>query len=161
MKVNVTDIDFNLVPEATVTVWNASDLSDTWSQLTDVNGETIFTRFEEGDYIVNVSYDRYGQEISITSAQSITLNATEVDPYGVYHLEFTEVQMTSVEIEFHRVQANVFQELVVGANITFSIDSGSGATTLGSEYSDTNGIVIFRWANFSCCATKDSPYPRL
>ena len=150
IDVNVTDIDDNLLPDATVTVWNASNYAIYWTQTTDEFGSTIFNRFEDGTYVVNVSYVRYGQTLTITSPQTIELNETSVNTNGVYNLEFTNVQITSLELKFQRVDlAGIVQEDVVGANITFSIDDGSGSALLGYEITNSTGVTFFRWANLT------------
>ncbi|MFX0180965.1 MAG: LamG-like jellyroll fold domain-containing protein, partial [Candidatus Hodarchaeota archaeon] len=149
LEVNVTDIDDRLVPETTVTVWNASNPTISWSQQTDEFGKTIFDRLSNGTYIVNASYTRYSQTLTITNPQTIELNDTTVDTFGVYKLEFTNVKLTSLELKFQREHLGVIEEDVVGANITFTLDDGSGPSVLGSEYTDSNGKVIFHWANLT------------
>ncbi len=150
IDVNVTDIDDKLLPDATVTVWNASNYAIYWTQITDEFGSTIFNRFEDGTYVVNVSYVRYGQTLTITSHQTIELNETSVNTNGVYNLEFTNVQITSLELKFQRVDlVGIVQEDVVGANITFSIDDGSGSALLGYEITNSTGVTFFRWANLT------------
>ncbi len=149
IDVNVTDIDDNLLPDATVTVWNASNYAIYWTQTTDEFGSTIFNRFEDGTYVVNVSYVRYGQTLTITSPQTIELNETSVNTNGVYNLEFTNVQITSLELKFQREDGGVIYEDVVGANITFSIDDGSGSALLGYEITNSTGVTFFRWANLT------------
>jgi hypothetical protein len=149
IDVNVTDIDGKLVPDATVTVWNASDYATFWTQDTDAFGRTIFNRFENGVYVVNVSYVRYGQTLTITNPQVIELNETNVDTFGVYYLSFTNVKLTSLELKFQREDMGTIQEDVVGANITFSIDDGSGPVILGYELTNSTGVTVFRWANLT------------
>ena len=152
LEVNVTDIDDRLVPETTITVWNASNPTISWSQQTDEFGKTVFDRLANGTYIVNASYIRYGQELTITSPQTIELNETTVDTYGIYNLAFINVELTSLNLTFHRVEnlpPVTFQEYVIGANITFTIDDGSGPIILGSEYSDSLGNLIFHWNNIT------------
>jgi len=149
IDVNVTDIDGNLVPDATVTVWNASNYAISWTQDTDEFGRTIFNRFENGLYDVNVSYAGYLQNLTVTTPQTIELNETNVDTFGVYYLEFTNVELTSLELKFQREDLGVIQEDVVGANITFSLDDGSGPVILGYELTNSTGVVIFRWSNLT------------
>ncbi|MFX1493017.1 MAG: LamG domain-containing protein [Promethearchaeota archaeon] len=149
LEVNVTDIDDRLVPETTITVWNASNPTISWSQETNEFGMTVFDRLSNGTYIVNASYTRYSQTLTITNPQTIELNDTTVDIFGVYKLEFTNVDLTSLNLSFHRVDSGLFQEYVIGANITFTIDDGSGPTLLGSEYTDSLGNLIFHWNNIT------------
>ena len=149
LEVNVTDIDDRLVPEATITVWNATNPTISWSQQTDEFGKTVFDRLSNGTYIVNASYTRYSQTLTITNPQTIELNDTTVDTFGIYKLEFTNVKLTSLELKFQREHLGVIEEDVVGANITFTLDDGSGPSVLGSEYTDSNGEVIFHWANLT------------
>jgi hypothetical protein len=149
IDVNVTDIDGDLVPDATITVWNASNHAIYWTQDTDGFGHTIFNRFENGIYEVNVSYVRYGQTLTITTPKVIELNETNVNTFGVYYLSFTNVKLTSFELKFQREDLGVIQEDVVGANITFSIDDGSGPVILGYELTNSTGFAIFRWANLT------------
>ncbi|MFX1267348.1 MAG: LamG domain-containing protein [Promethearchaeota archaeon] len=149
LEVNVTDIDNRLVPETTITVWNASNPTIFWSQQTDEFGKTIFDRLSNGTYIVNASYTRYSQTLTITNPRIIELNDTTVDTFGIYKLEFTNVKLTSLELKFQREHLGVIEEDVVGANITFTLDDGSGPSVLGSEYTDSNGEVIFHWANLT------------
>jgi len=149
IDVNVTDIDGNLVPDATVAVWNASNYAINWTQDTDEFGRTIFNRFENGTYDVNVTYVKYGQTLTITTPQTIELNETNVNTFGVYYLEFTNVELTSLELKFQREDGDIIYEDVVGANITFSIDEGSGPVELGYELTNSTGVVIFRWSNLS------------
>lgn len=150
IDVNVTDIDDNLLPDATVNVWNASNYAINWTQTTDEFGSTIFNRFEDGTYVVNVSYVRYGQTLTITSPQTIELNETSVNTNGVYNVEFKKVKITSLELKFQRVDLfGIVQEDVVGANITFSIDDGSGSALLGYEITNSTGVTFFRWANLT------------
>ena len=149
IDVNVTDIDGNLVPDATVTVWNATNYAISWTQDTDEFGRTIFNRFENGLYDVNVSYVKYGQTLTVTTPQTIELNETNVNTFGVYYLSFTDVKLTSLELKFQRVNLGVIQEDVIGANITFSIDDGSGPVELGYELTNSTGVAIFRWSNLT------------
>jgi len=149
LEVNVTDIDNRLVPETKITVLNASNPTMSWIQQTDENGMTIFDRLSNGTYIVNASYERYGQDLAIISPQIIELNNSVVDTYGIYRLEFINVQLTSLNLSFQRFDGGMFQEYVIGANITFTIDDGSGATILGSEYTDSLGNLVFHWSNIS------------
>jgi hypothetical protein len=94
-------------------------------------------------------YVKYGQTLTITTPQTIELNETNVDTFGVYYLEFTDVELTSLELKFQRENLGVIQEDVVGANITFSIDEGSGPVELGYELTNSTGVVIFRWSNLT------------
>ena len=152
LDVNVTDIDNNLVPEATVTVWNASDYGMNWNQDTDLNGRTIFNRLEEGTYDVNVSYVRYGKTLTVTTPQQIVLNETNVDTYGVYKLEFTNIQMTSLTLTLNRFNdtaQNNYKGKLSGAKVTFWSDDGSGPEQIGSENANNDGELTFRWANFA------------
>jgi hypothetical protein len=152
LDVNVTDIDNNLVPEATVTVWNASDYTENWNQDTNANGRTIFNRLEGGIYDVNVSYVRYGKTLTVTTPQQIELNETEVDTFGVYYLEFTNIQMTSLALTLNRFNdtaQNNFKGRLSGAKVTFWSDDGSGSELIGSENANNDGELTFRWANFA------------
>lgn len=149
IDVNVTDIDDNLLPDATVNVWNASNYAINWTQTTDEFGSTIFNRFEDGTYVVNVSYVRYGQTLAITTPQIIELNETNVNTFGVYYLEFNNVELTSLELKFQREDGGVIYEDVIGANITFALDDGSGPVILGYELTNSTGVVIFRWSNLT------------
>ena len=152
LDVNVTDIDDNLVPEATVTVWNASDYGMSWNQDTAVNGRTIFNRLEGGVYDVNVSYVRYGKTLTVTTAKQIELNETNVDTFGVYYLEFTNIQMTSLALTLNRFNdtaQNNYKGRLSGAKVTFWMDDGSGSELIGSENANDDGELIFRWANFT------------
>ena len=152
LDVNVTDIDLNLVPDATVTVWNASDYADNWEQDTDEDGRTIFDRLESGIYDVNVSYVKFGQTLSITTAQQIILNESFVDVNGVYKLEFTNVQLSSLFLTLNRFNdtaQNNFKGRLNGAKLTFWRDSGSGPELLGSDNADENGELTFRWLNYT------------
>ncbi|MBA7474898.1 hypothetical protein ES707_10260 [subsurface metagenome] len=149
IDVNVTDIDDNLLPDATVNVWNASNYAINWTQTTDEFGSTIFNRFEDGTYVVNVSYVRYGQTLTITTPQIIELNETNVNTFGVYYLEFNNVELTSLELKFQREDGGVIYEDVIGANITFALDDGSGPVILGYELTNSTGVVIFRWSNLT------------
>ncbi len=149
INVNVTDIDDNLLPDATVNVWNASNYAINWTQTTDEFGSTIFNRFENGTYIVNVSYVRYGQTLTITTPQIIELNETNVNTFGIYYLEFNNVELTSLELKFQREDGGVIYEDVIGANITFALDDGSGPVILGYELTNSTGVAIFRWANLT------------
>lgn len=149
IDVNVTDIDDNLLPDATVNVWNASNYAINWTQTTDEFGSTIFNRFEDGTYVVNVSYVRYGQTLTITTPQIIELNETNVNTFGVYYLEFNNVELTSLELKFQREDGDVIYEDVIGANITFALDDGSGPVILGYELTNSTGVVIFRWSNLT------------
>ena len=149
IDVNVTDIDGNLVPDATITVWNASNYAISWTQDTNEFGRTIFNRFENGIYDVNVSYVKYGQTLTVTTPQTIELNETNVNTFGVHYLEFTNVELTSLELKFQREDLGIIQEDVVGANITFLIDDGSGPVELGYELTNSTGVLIFRWSNLT------------
>ena len=149
IDVNVTDIDGKLVPDATITIWNSSNYAINWEQTTNENGRTLFNRFEEGTYLVNVSYVRYGQTLTVTTPQIIELNDTNVDTYGVYYLEFTNVELTSLLLKFQREHDGIIQEDVIGANITFSLDNGSGPVILGYELTNSTGFATFRWTNLT------------
>lgn len=150
INVNVTDIDGNLVPDATVTVWNATNRAISWTQDTNKFGSAIFNRFENGIYEVNVSYVKYGQTLTITTPQVIELNETTVNTFGVYFLSFTNVKLTSLELKFQREDPpGVIQEDVIGAEIIFSFDDGSGPVTLGYELTNSSGVTVFRWANLT------------
>jgi len=152
LDVNVTDIDGNLVPDATVTVWNASDYGVNWEQDTDEDGNTIFNRLEGGIYDVNVSYVKFGKILSITTAQIVELNETNVDINGVYKLEFTNVHLTSLFLilnRFNDTAQNNYKGRLNGAKLTFWRDNGSGPELLGSDNADENGEITFRWLNFT------------
>ena len=149
IDVNVTDIDGKLVPDATVTVWNSSNYAINWEQTTNEMGRTLFNRFEGGVYVVNVSYVRYSQTLTVTTPQIIELNETNVDTYGVYYLEFSDIKLTSILLKFQREYAGIIQEDVVGANIAFSLDDGSGPVVLGYELTNSTGFATFRWANLT------------
>ena len=149
IDVNVTDSDGKLVPDATVTVWNSSNYAINWEQTTNENGRTLFNRFEGGVYVVNVSYVRYGQTLTVTTPQIIELNDTNVDTYGIYYLEFSNVKLTSLLLKFQREHVGIIQEDVVGANITFTLDDGSGPVVLGYELTNSTGFTTFRWTNLT------------
>ncbi|NVM18896.1 MAG: hypothetical protein HWN80_14365 [Candidatus Lokiarchaeota archaeon] len=149
IDVSVTDSDGNFVPDATVTVWNSSNYAINWEQTTNENGRTLFNRFEGGIYVVNVSYVRYGQTLTVTTPQIIELNDTNVDTNGIYHLEFNNVKLTSLLLKFQREDAGIIQEDVVGANVTFTFDDGSGPVVLGYELTNSTGFTTFRWTNLT------------
>ncbi|MFX0047087.1 MAG: LamG-like jellyroll fold domain-containing protein [Candidatus Hermodarchaeota archaeon] len=151
LEVNVTDIDGNLVPGVTVTLWNETDLNMKWSQYTDDSGEALFTRLNSGTYIVNASYEKYGKlPLTITSPKTIILDETTVDSTGLNQTSFTNVHLTSLNLTLDRYNStNDFQGKLNGAKITFWIDSGSDPELIGSENSDENGNAIFRWSNFT------------
>jgi hypothetical protein len=52
-------------------------------------------------------------------------------------------------LKFQREDGGVIYEDVVGANITFSIDDGSGSALLGYEITNSTGVTVFRWANLT------------
>jgi hypothetical protein len=151
LNVNVTDIDGNLVTGATITVWNQTNPTMSWSQLTNTNGETTFTRLDNGTYIVNATYVKYGQApLVITNPQVININEGTVDNTGLYEMSFTNVQLTSLKLTLDQYNStNAYKGRLAGAQVTFTIDSGLGAVDIGSESSDSNGHVTFRWNNFT------------
>ncbi|MFX1291953.1 MAG: LamG-like jellyroll fold domain-containing protein [Promethearchaeota archaeon] len=151
LKVNVTDIDNNLVPDATVTLWNASNYNENWVQYTDDSGIAIFNRLNNGSYVVNVSYEKYGKEpLTITTPKTIDINDNTVDTFGVNLTEFTNVELTTLNLTLHRYnETAAFKGFLEGAKVDFWIDNGTGPDFIGSENSDENGNVIFRWQNFT------------
>ncbi len=151
MEVNVTDIDGNLVPGVTVTLWNETDFTMIGTQYTDDSGEALFTRLNAGTYIVNASYEKYAMPpLTITSPKTIVLDETTVDSTGLNETSFTNVQLTSLNLTLDRYNStNDYQSKLNGAKITFWIDDGSGPELIGSENSEENGNAIFRWSNFT------------
>ncbi|MBN1215282.1 MAG: LamG domain-containing protein [Candidatus Lokiarchaeota archaeon] len=150
LKVEVKDIDDNIVPDATVNVWNSSDLSEEWIQNTGSDGSTTFTRLKEGDYIVNVSYQKYIQPISITMSKIINLNEATTDSTGLNITTFENVQMTSLNLTLNRFNSTGDPKgFLEGASVTFWNESETSVEEIGSENSDEFGNVIFRWANSS------------
>ena len=154
LKVNVTDIDGNLVPDATVNLWNASNYNENWTQYTDESGLAIFTRLNNGSYMVNVSYEKYGKDpLTITPPKTIDINDNTVDTFGVNITKFTNVELTTLNLTLHRYnETPAFKGVIEGAKVDFWIDNGTGPDFIGSENSDENGIVIFRWRNFTSSA---------
>jgi hypothetical protein len=151
LRVNVTDIDDNLVPGATITVWNETDFSMSWSMKTDDSGEALFTRLNNGTYVVNASYEKYSKPpLTITSPQIIELSEAFVDPTGLREISFTDVQLTSLNLTLDRYnKTNDYQGKLNGAKVTFWLDDGTSPELIGSENSDENGNAILRWANFT------------
>ena len=151
LKVNVTDIDDNLVPDATVTLWNASNYNENWVQYTDDSGIAIFNRLNNGSYLVNVSYEKYSKDpLTITTPKAININDNTVDTFGVNVTEFTNVELTSLNLTLHRYNETAdFKGVIEGAKIDFWINNGTGPDFIGSENSDENGNVIFHWKNFT------------
>jgi hypothetical protein len=101
---------------------------------------------------VNVSYTKYGQTLSITTPQHITLNDSTTDTNGIYKLEFTDVHLTTLALTLNRFNdtlQNNFKGSLNGAKLTFWRDSGSGVEFLGYENADINGQLTFRWLNFT------------
>jgi hypothetical protein len=92
---------------------------------------------------------RYGQTLTITSPQTIELNETSVDINGVYYVKFEKVKITSLELKFQREDGGIIYEAVIGANITFALDDGSGPVILGYEITNSAGVTFFRWANLT------------
>jgi len=151
LEINVTDIDGNSVPEAKVTVWNATDYSMNWTQYTDDEGTTTFTRLNNGSYIANVTYEKYGKPpLSITTPKVLNIDETTVDSTGLNKTSFTNVFLTSLNLTLNRFNSTpAYQGKLEGAQVTFWRDDGTGAELIGSENSDENGSVIFRWNNFT------------
>jgi hypothetical protein len=151
LKVNVTDIDDNLVPGAKITVWNETNFNINWSMNTDDSGEALFTRLSNGTYVVNATYEKYGKSpLTITSPQTIVINESTVDTTGLYELSFINVQLTSLNLTLDRYNStNDYQSRLNGAKVTFWLDDGTGADLIGSENSDENGNAILRWMNFT------------
>jgi len=151
LKVNVTDIDQNLVPDAKVTVWNNTDMTEIGTSYTDENGVATFTRLNNGTYVVNTTYEMYGKApLVITTPQIIDLNDGTVDSTGLREISFINVSLTSLDLTLNRLNSTGdYQGLLDGAKVTFWIDDGSGSQLIGSENSDVNGHVVFRWLNFT------------
>jgi len=145
LEVDITDIDNNLVPGVKVTVWNETDFNMNWTQYTDDSGEALFTRLNNGTYIVNASYEKYGKPpLTITTPKTIDLDETTVDSTGLNETSFTNVYLTSLNLTLDRYNStNDFQGKLNGAKVTFWIDDGSGPELIGSENSDENGNAIF------------------
>ena len=151
LRVNVTDIDDNLVPNAKITLINQTDIGMSWIQYTDENGVATFTRLNNGSYIVNATYEMYNQPpLLITTPQFIDLNEGTVDPTGLRKISFTNVQLTSLNLTLDRFNSTAdYKGILNGAKVSFLLDDGNGATLIGSENSDNNGEVVFRWSNFT------------
>ena len=151
LQVNVTDIDQNLVPDAKITVWDNADMTEIGTTYTDENGVAIFTRLNNGTYVVNATYEMYGQApLVITTPQIIDLNDGTVDSTGLREISFENVTLTSLDLTLNRLNSTGdYQGLLDGAKVTFWIDDGSGSQLIGSENSDVNGNIVFRWSNFT------------
>jgi len=151
LKVNVTDIDNNIVPEAKITLWNATDSNMNWTQYTNDDGETTFTRLNNGSYIVNASYEKYGKpELTITSSQLADINEGTTDSTGLKKVSFEDVHLTSLNLTLNRYNSTpAYQGPLEGAQVSFWRNEGAGPEFIGSENSDENGNVVFRWKNFT------------
>ncbi|MFW9938254.1 MAG: LamG-like jellyroll fold domain-containing protein, partial [Candidatus Thorarchaeota archaeon] len=151
LKVNVTDIDNNLVPGAKITVWNETDFDMNWTMYTDDSGEALFTRLNNGSYILNATYEKYGKApLTITTPQLIEINESTVDQTGLYELSFLNVELTSLNLTLNRFNSTSdYQGPLEGAKVTFWRDEGTGPELIGSENSDENGNTVFRWKNFT------------
>ncbi|TFG00010.1 MAG: LamG domain-containing protein, partial [Promethearchaeota archaeon] len=151
LKINVTDIDGNEVPAATVKIWNKTDPATYWTQKTESDGTTLFTRLNAGMYSSNVTYQKYGKDLtSITSTKDIYLNESTVDTTGLNITYFENVHLTSLNLTFNRFNSTGdYQERLEGAAITFWQNDGTGDQLVGTQNTDVNGNLIFRWANVS------------
>jgi len=151
LEVNITDIDDNLVPGAKISLWNATNPSMSWEQDTNENGVALFTRLNNGSFVVNASYEKYGKTpLTITSPQAIEINESNVDSTGLRKISFEQVQLTSLNLTLNRFNnSDDFQGPLEGAEVTFLLDDGSGQELIGSENADENGNVVFRWTNYS------------
>ncbi|MFX1409161.1 MAG: LamG domain-containing protein [Promethearchaeota archaeon] len=153
IKVYVEDHDGRAVPEATVTIWNntVSATSYKWIQDTDETGWTTFQRFENGTYVLNASYVRFGQTLSITSSQTILDLAGEVNPQGVKTVQFLDVSLTSIVLNCTRLDnLLVPQGPLSGAKLNFTYDDGTGSGPVvlnGFESTNSSGAAVFRWKN--------------
>lgn len=152
IKVFIEDHDGSPVPEATVTIWNntASPTSYKWIQDTDESGWTTFQRFSNGTYVLNASYVRFGQTLSITSSQTIFDLAGEVNPQGVKTVQFLDVSLTSIVLNCSRFYLGSYQGPLSGAKLNFTYDDGSGSGPVilnGFESTNAAGAAVFRWKN--------------
>ncbi|MHA1191816.1 MAG: LamG-like jellyroll fold domain-containing protein [Promethearchaeota archaeon] len=151
LQVNVTDIDQNLVPDAKITLWNNTDMTEIGTAYTDENGLATFTRLNNGTFLVNATYEMYGQApLVITTPQIIDLNEGSVDSTGRREISFENVTLTSLDLTLDRFNSTGdYQGRLDGAKVSFWIDDGTDSQFIGSENSDVNGNVVFRWSNFT------------
>jgi hypothetical protein len=150
LRVYVEDHDGRPVPEATITIWNntASPGSYQWTQDTDETGWTTFERFDNGTFVLNASYVRYGQTLSITTPQTIFDLSSEVDVYGTAEVQFLDVSLTSIVLNCSRFDTGVYQGPLAGAKLNFTYNDGTGPVELnGYESTNSTGAAVFRWAN--------------
>jgi len=149
VEVYVEDSDGRPVPEATITIWNntASATEYQWNQDTDTAGWTSFKRFSNGTYVVNASYVRYGQILTITTSQTIVDLGDIVDEKGVYTVNFLNVDLTSIILNCSRYDESFdWQGPLSGAKLNFTFDDGTGPVVLnGYETTNATGAAVFRW----------------
>ncbi|MFX1321878.1 MAG: LamG-like jellyroll fold domain-containing protein [Promethearchaeota archaeon] len=148
IEVYVQDSDGRPVPEATITIWNntASATEYQWNQDTDTAGWTTFKRFINGTYVVNASYVRYGQTLTITSSQTVVDLGDIVDEKGVYTINFLNVDLTSIILNCSRYYQNNYQGPLPGAKLNFTFDDGTGPVVLnGYETTNATGAAVFHW----------------
>ncbi len=149
IEVYVEDSDGTPVPEATITIWNntASATEYQWNQDTGAMGWTTFKRFNNGTYVVNASYVRYGQTLTITSSQPVEHLGDIVDEKGVYTINFSNVDLTSIVLNCSRYDESFdWQGPLSGAKLNFTFDDGTGPVVLnGYETTNTTGAAVFRW----------------
>ncbi len=149
IEIYVEDSDGRPVPEATITIWNntASATEYQWNQDTDTIGWTTFKRFINGTYVVNASYVRYGQTLTITTSQTIVNLGDIVDEKGVYTINFLNVDLTSIVLNCSRYDELFdWQGPLSGAKLNFTFDDGTGPVVLnGYETTNATGAAVFRW----------------
>jgi len=151
VEVYVEDHDGRPVPETTITIWNntASPTSYNWSQDTDESGWTTFRRFENGTYVINASYVRFEQTLTITKSQPIVNLGDLVNEQGILTIQFLDVNLTSIVLNCSRFDESItYQGPLSGAKLNFTYDDGSGPVVLnGYESTDATGAAVFRWRN--------------
>lgn len=149
IEVYVEDSDGSPVPEATITIWNntASATEYQWNQNTDATGWTTFRRFSNRTYVVNASYVRYSQTLTITTAQTIVNLGNFVNEQGIYTLNFSNVDLTSIVLNCSRRDGSLnWLGPLSGAKLNFTFDDGTGPVVLsGYETTNETGAAIFRW----------------
>ncbi|MFX1236157.1 MAG: LamG-like jellyroll fold domain-containing protein [Promethearchaeota archaeon] len=150
INVYVEDHDGRPVPDATITLYNMSDTSITWSQETDSTGRTSFERFSNGSFIINASYTEYGETLSITTPKDIVNLGSLVSTQGIHEVNFIDVALTSIVLNCSRYYEYQYKSPLYGAKLNFTFfDDGDSVGHVLNGYISTNdtGAAIFRWAN--------------
>ncbi|MFX1274702.1 MAG: LamG-like jellyroll fold domain-containing protein [Promethearchaeota archaeon] len=146
IKVYVENHDGRPVPMATVWIWNQSNTAINWSDQTDESGYATFTDFRNGTiYEIRPIYELNSTvSIEITSTKTLTDLAGNVNSMGIYQENFTDVSLTSLEINCSK--NNTPMNSAYLKNVRYYYNQTS-TILLGDIQANSSGVAIIRWRN--------------